>query len=262
MSTETRTPLDDRIQVGFPELPDIASQTHFEILRQWIKHCDEGHRSCQPSRNREPYRPPTRLLDLGSKASPTLRLYETRPNESLPYVALSHPWGPGPYFCTFTSTVEEFKRSISFEDLPSTFRDAVTTTRELGVRFLWIDSLCIIQGPGGDFDQEAKRMEDVFSAAYCVIAANSAKGQTDGFLKDRGERQKVLTFQQEDKPTFYVRRVVDDFEKHVLESPLNKRGWVLQERALARRTIYFSEEQSYWECGDGVRCETLTKMDK
>jgi len=43
---------------------------------------------------------------------------------------------------------------------------------------------------------------------------------------------------------------------------MNKRGWVLQERALACRTIYFTAQQTYWECGGGVRCETLTKMSK
>jgi hypothetical protein len=43
---------------------------------------------------------------------------------------------------------------------------------------------------------------------------------------------------------------------------LNKRGWVFQERALSRRTMYFTKTQVYWECGKGVQCETLTKMSK
>lgn len=55
---------------------------------------------------------------------------------------------------------------------------------------------------------------------------------------------------------------VDDFDAHALRGYLNSRKWVLQEHALARRTIFFTEHQTYWECGAGVRCETGTKMRK
>jgi hypothetical protein len=60
----------------------------------------------------------------------------------------------------------------------------------------------------------------------------------------------------------YVCDAIDDFNRDVENGQLNRRGWVLQERALARRTIYFADRQTYWECGQGVRCETLTKMNK
>lgn len=142
------------------------------------------------------------------------------------------------------------------------FQDAVETTRNLKLEYLWIDSICIIQGKDGDFDTEAKRMEDVFSCAYCVIAASSARGQKEGFLNSRSRLPECLTFVPEGLPAVYLSHFIDEFEKDVLKGPLSKRGWVLQERALARRTIYFTNSQTYWECGKGVRCETLTKMDK
>jgi len=106
-------------------------------------------------------------------------------------------------------------------------------------------------------------MEDVFSSAYCVIAASSARGQREGFLKGRKERQYLqLDGGDAKKGGLYVCRFIDNFDEHVLNSPLSKRGWVLQERALARRTIYFTDWQAYWECGNGVRCETMTKIHK
>lgn len=177
------------------------------------------------------------------------------------YIALSHPWGEPPHFCTYRSNVEQFKKNIPFYELPKTFRDAITITRGLGLQYLWIDSICIIQGPDGDFSREAKRMEDVFSRAYCVLAASSAMGQRDGFLKPRMQRRSVPV-KPYGKSSIYVSEFIDDFDQYVLHSRLNQRGWVLQERALARRTIYFTSKQSFWECGGGVRCETLTKMDK
>lgn len=192
-----------------------------------------------------------------------IRLYETRPVDSLQYVALSHQWGMGPHFCTTRANIGAHKEAIDFEDLPATFQHAVDTTRELGLEYLWIDSICIVQGPDGDSHEEAKRMEDVYSSAFCVLAASSARGQNDGFLHPRDQNNQCLTFDSgASLPRIYVSRFMDNFNDDVLEAPLSKRGWVLEERALARRTIYFTNRQTYWECGRGVRCETLTKMQK
>jgi len=157
-------------------------------------------------------------------------------------------------------------KEIFLKDLPDTFNHAVIATRHLGIRYLWIDSLCVLQGDDGDFDEEVERMQSIFSSAYCVIAASSAEGTSSGFLNPRPDR-KVVNFQRRSKDgtsngLLYISEFLDDFEHDVLDGPLNKRGWVLQERALARRTIYFTNKQSYWECGDGIRCETLTKMRK
>jgi hypothetical protein len=150
---------------------------------------------------------------------------------------------------------------LNSEDLPHTFRDAIVTTRELGQRYLWIDSLCILQGTGGDFSSEAKRMQEYYSGAYCVLAASRAKMQWSGFLQQR-DRRGVVTYKREGEAPFHVCDMIDNFNDHVIESNLGKRGWVMQERALAKRTVFFAEKQTYFECGDGVRCETMTKMRK
>jgi hypothetical protein len=205
---------------------------------------------------------PTRLIDVGRDGSEIVRLYETKKTDSFKYIAVSHPWGKKPpYFCTFQKDVEKHKKGINFADLTLTFRHAVETTRQLGLQYLWIDSICIIQGPDGDFEQEAAHMENVFSSAYCVLAASSAEGQSDGFLNARDSRE-FVTFKRDSQAPFYICRFIDDFNEHVLDGPLSKRGWVMQERVLAHRTIYFTNKQTYWECGEAVRCETLTKMEK
>lgn len=147
------------IQIGFPKLPSVGSDTHFDIIRQFIRDCDFNHPECVPSQTNKSSSLPTRLLDLGSSGSPVIRIHKTSNTEVLQYVALSHPWGPGPeYFCTDQKNIKEYEKHIAFEKLPKTFQNAVTTTRKLGIRYLWIDSLCIIQGEDGDFAQEALRM--------------------------------------------------------------------------------------------------------
>lgn len=104
-------------------------------------------------------------------------------------------------------------------------------------------------------------MEQVFSAAYCVLSASRARNQSDGFLNPRHERD-YATISRPGRPTFFVSEMIDDVNSHALESTLSTRGWVLQEHALAYRTIFFTEYQTYFECGDGVRCESGTKMSK
>ncbi|KAF1850768.1 uncharacterized protein K460DRAFT_274684, partial [Cucurbitaria berberidis CBS 394.84] len=257
-SPELNTPLP--IQVGFPELPEPGTNVFFSITRMWLEDCDSVHERCQGFSESLP----TRLIDVGTIDAPMLRLTETNRGKisSRKYIALSHPWGNTqkyPPFSTMRKDMDMFKEAIPEDKLPATFRDAVKVTRELSIRYLWIDSLCIIQGPDGDFNDEAKRMEDVFNGAFCVLAASRANSQRDGFLGPRPKREYV-TFQHDAEKPFYVCKNIDNFSKDVIEGSLNKRGWVLQERALARRTIYFTKSQTYFECGEGVRCETLTRM--
>jgi hypothetical protein len=259
------------IQIGLPRLPEVGSEAHFNLLRKWLKTCNQNHGDlkCRPSYSQFL---PTRLIDVGVVGSRTIRLYETQTSDKVnpdtfKYLALSHPWGmKPPYFCTFRKNLESHKKGILIADLTATFQDAVRTTRELGLQYLWIDSICIVQkddSDDGDFQQEAQHMENVFSSAYCVLAASSAKSQSDGFLKKRGGSERdFVKFQRQQEAPFYVCRFIDDFNSQVMNGPLNRRGWVLQERVLAHRTIYFTDQQTYWECGEGVRCETLSKMEK
>lgn len=179
-------------------------------------------------------------------------------------MALSHCWGQlreDEKFCTYSDNIDTLRESISFDKLPKTFQDAVTVTRELGVQYLWIDSLCIIQKDVGDWDIESKKMETVFGSAYCTIAASSAKDSTEGFLSPRSPVQCVNVPYTSDT-SLYICESIDNFHRDVEKGELSKRGWVLQERALSRRTIHFTKEQTYWECGRGVHCESLIKMRK
>lgn len=229
------------------------------ILRHWLSHCDSQHTCCMPLANQ----PPTRLIDVGSGTDSTVRLYKTRPDDNLNYIALSHSWGLPPHFRTTFENIAQYKDHIPFETLPTAYQHAIMVTRELNIRYLWIDSICVIQSSPSDWAREAQRMEDVFSQAYCVLAASAASGQRDGFLKRREEPERSIYLKApSNKAVIRINKFIDDFDQHVLQSPLHQRAWTLQERALARRTIYFTAVQTFWECGSGIRCETMTGMSK
>jgi len=152
---------------------------------------------------------------------------------------------------------------LDFDILPKTFQDAITVTRSLGKRYLWIDSLCIIQYEDGlkDWEKESGRIGSVFGNAYCTITATSAKDSTVGFL-ERNVRSDFFKIEESRYRSLYLSSVINYYGQDVEKGALNERAWVLQERALSRRTIHFTQNQAYFECGDGVRYKTLTRMRK
>ncbi|KAF4448953.1 hypothetical protein F53441_7722 [Fusarium austroafricanum] len=248
-------------QFGLPILPAAGSSQQFRLLNQWIHLCDTTHECISKQPGTDGIMP-TRLIDVGTAQSPSLRLIETKEeNTTGAYIALSHCWGRltrEERFCTYIDNLKSLKESIPFDKLPKTFRDAVTVTRGLNTRYLWIDSLCIIQEDREDWKLESARMEDVFNSAYCTIAASSSTSSLDGFLGDREERAVIGI--QTPKGPIYLAETIDNFQKHVEQGILNTRGWVFQERALSRRTIHFTSTQVYWECGQGIHCETLAQL--
>lgn len=258
------------VRRGFFNLPNPKSETQTLLLQKWLDDCDKNHQ-CMLKRAHK-WRQPTRLVDVGDGTPGSIKLdCDPLARGVQEYIALSHRWGQDekkPPLIATSKNHEALQKSIPYEDLVKNFQDAVNLTRRLKVKYLWIDSLCIIQGEDGDFKTESKFMEDYYSGAYCTIAAScSGGGRSDGFIKKRpstgiAARTSRAFKLTKDGPKFYISNAIDDFAGDVEPSDLNKRGWVFQERALSRRIIHFTSTQIYWECGDGVRCETMTKLFK
>ncbi|KAF2401674.1 HET-domain-containing protein [Trichodelitschia bisporula] len=184
------------------------------------------------------------------------------------YLALSHCWGKPTdeqkkKFCTTANNLELRKVGFFESDLPKTFQHAVQVTRELGMKYLWIDALCIIQTITGadteDWEKEAPRMEMVFGSAYCTLAASSAVDWEKGFLAPSSARYEESQSASGASRYSCYGLGPTDFLCHVDAAPLNQRAWVLQERVLSRRTLHFTGNCTYFECGVGVYCEDLTK---
>ncbi|KAF2669738.1 hypothetical protein BT63DRAFT_425413 [Microthyrium microscopicum] len=261
----------NELPVGLPILPYPGEELHALILRQWLNECDQH--GCVPEQPLGYC--PKRLLFVGDELGhPKCRIVETESlgdqRTDLKYIALSHPWGKPEEHEHFKATRRNLPlllNDIDVNDLPANFLDAITVCMAVGISYLWIDSICILQaadGDEGDFRDEAEHIQDIYSSAYCVIAASSADGTCSGFLTPRNEARLVtlspIATEGSQRARFYVSDLLDDFQTDVLKSPLSERGWVLQERALARRTMFFTDKQTYFECGKGIRCETLSKL--
>jgi len=254
---------DGNVPISFQDLLEAESPVRFALLHAWLRWCDKSH-NCNKRVTKSEAALPTRLLYVGDPNPDVLCLYRPTKKDRMKYVALSHCWGlkPGekPGFCTTEDNIEARLEGFSFSKLPKTFQDAVRVTRELGIQYLWIDSICIIQWNQEDWEHEAKCMEGVFASAYCTIAATSAVDSKEGFLK-RNVSSEYVYVQDASGRRFYVCSNIDDFDNDVENAQLNARAWVMQERVLSRRTIHFSSNQTYFECGEGIYCENFTRLE-
>lgn len=170
----------------FPLRPIPNSTGHADVLniaKMWLENCDRSHNcnmfSTESTFDCEWY--PKRLIDVENAAFP--RLFETqseRPQNSC-YATLSHCWGSNPDFITLlTKNLAEFCAGIAIEVLPKSFRDAIMICGYLGIRYLWIDSLCILQDSHSDWLLHAVEMSSVYQNCYLNLsfdfAANPGQG--------------------------------------------------------------------------------------
>ncbi|KAI8407849.1 hypothetical protein FOFC_10777 [Fusarium oxysporum] len=146
-------------------------------------------------------------------------------------------------------------RGFAVSDLSKTIQDAILLTRLMGFQYLWVDAICIIQGPTGDFRSESPRMGDYYSNAACCISASVAKDSQEGFLTERPLARfpmDKIAIKIANYDTGYTTFKANDEERSLISnihgSPLAKRGWCLQETALPKRILHWTLQGLYLQC--------------
>lgn len=190
---------------------------------------------------------PTRVLDVGQVGdSPSVRLHIPGKNQRDKYLALSYCWGGKQPFVTNTQNLETMKSEFPVSELPPALRDAVQVTRSLGIRFLWIDALCVMQDSPVDKSREIARMGQIYKDATATIIATAAKSASEGFLggsvQETPNCEVYLT--APDGTSSLI--TIFPFEEFKFTSmPLSKRAWCFQEYVLSRRYLYYTDKNSY-----------------
>ncbi|KAK4032177.1 heterokaryon incompatibility protein-domain-containing protein [Parachaetomium inaequale] len=277
-------------------LPDLAvgkevpATTSSEESLSWavqqLEHCKQNHTAC----NSFPPAPlPSRVLDVFAGGASGVRLYVSQ-GETSPYVALSHCWGHRPFLRTLSGSLDDHKTEIAWARLPQTFQDAVGFARRLGIRYLWIDSLCIIQDDQNDWRYEAARMASVYQNAVLVISAATSENAYGGLYAELPGKHRTYTVnfspgqgesdassdhslsqntpqadqvQQPQTETIHVRlslshphRLLSPYHAPTASSlPIFTRGWILQERFLSPRILHFGPEELSLECLESTACQ-------
>jgi hypothetical protein len=151
------------------ELPiSTQSDASFEIASSWLTECLATHVQCQQQPHNAQNALPSRLLDVGAQQNPqVLRLRETRSlGTNIAYLTLSHCWGKTDSLKLTCESRAAMCESIPLGILPKTFQDAVLITRRLQYRYLWLDSLCIVQDSDDDWRRESAVMGDIYLSPH------------------------------------------------------------------------------------------------
>lgn len=239
------------------------SQICLDQASKWLQHCLGSHERCGKARLTHTYATfPARLLLLEKGYVRLVQKGDIDDIGSAHYVTLSHRWQASITPKLLRDNISTMQRGINQEALPRTFQDAIFLVRELGIKYLWIDALCIIQDDVADVHREIALMGKIYQGALLNIGGLLNQGTTKetevGLFTTRDPRQhtpfavNIRWFGKDLQLRVYGSAAFEEIAK----APLMGRGWVLQERLLSPRSFYFGE-QIHWECTESSACESF-----
>lgn len=168
------------------------------------------------------------------------------------YACLSYCWGGDQTIVLTLASLKNFYSGVSIEILGKTIQDAVSVTEKIGLRYLWVDALCIIQDSDADKAIELGSMKDIYSNSTVTIAAADAVSSRSGFLRRNSSDDQELVFKlpfQDDNIMLYPRIGSSSMKAIAIPIyPLNTRAWALQEILLSQRMLFYTRKELFWIC--------------
>jgi hypothetical protein len=246
-----------RKSVSAPFNMSPQSPVAMALVKHWIRKCEVDH-GC--GIEALPVSMPSFLLDVSNQYNVrVVNMSEMMPEQ---YITLSYCWGVEVQGVMLTKdTKDALTSGISPEQLDSTIRDSIRVVRELGFRYLWVDSLCIRQDDEALKSIELQKMGGIFHNATFTIIASAAGNVREGFLGRRAtSAERAAATKRGRVPSVLKVRVgrQDETEMPVIlwpgysdyprKDPWYGRAWTLQETLFSRRRLTFRNSQTTWEC--------------
>ncbi|KAI1143339.1 heterokaryon incompatibility protein-domain-containing protein [Hypoxylon sp. FL0543] len=244
-------------------LPPIFSNDPVEassLISSWLQKCLSHHKKCLGRLCGSTVTPgdivdlPTRLLHIES-ITPEIkvRLAKTEGKQGK-YCVLSHCWGPEHKrpLQTFRHNLEKHLMNIAPDKLPKTFKDALLITKSIGIDYLWVDSLCIVQDDRDEWKRESVTMGSLYEKATLMIAAASAADSSEGCCTVQRPERQVVTVPLMDQENHILGHCylspMPFGERDPQRSVLNTRAWAFQEKYMSRRKVFFMPGGIMWSC--------------
>ncbi|KAI0780299.1 heterokaryon incompatibility protein-domain-containing protein [Fomes fomentarius] len=269
LDADTMTSAQDAMLFGGRRRDLVVDTTR---LLDWVSICESTHGGLCSSDGRALRVEAIRLVDVSTK---TLRVFKDADLSKFKYAALSYVWGTtGTKLTLKRGNAEELLApgALQHRKLPQTIADAVELAERLRIRYLWIDALCIIQDDDNDQQIQIGNMAKIYRSAFVAFVAAAGKDSDAGLP---GVRPGTRTYVQQEvvvvPPTHQKEGLSllttvksqppawDEFYSRGFEdidfSVWNSRAWTMQERALSRRSLIFTDEQVLWSCHFAFFCE-------
>ena len=230
--TEQATPL-----VRAKEVP---AQFEPQVVQDWLGECQKAHANCLP---RGWLLWVTKVIDCSDGRVVSVSSLEIVPD----YVALSYVWGE--------PSAAGGKAGKDRSALPQVVKDAISVTKALGFRYLWVDRYCMEQNDRVRKHEQIMNMDSIYENAALTIIAAPGLDLARGLPGVSSTRvRKEVPFQHEN---FTVSWIPPSPHAEILDSRWSTRGWTYQEATLSRRRLVFTDQQVYFECRSMTRCESL-----
>ncbi|PWY82694.1 HET-domain-containing protein [Aspergillus eucalypticola CBS 122712] len=200
-------------------------------IKEWLKNCKE-HKCCRT----------LHLIEVCPPGRQHARVLESKDLRDFP--KLSH------------SNYIKFTEGLDEETLPPTIRDALATTRNLSIPYLWIDALCIIQDSEEDKTKEIAQMKGIYASSAVTIVAASAESVSAGFLYPRVHQETYYTIPVRLQPGVFGTIFVNELDAVCYDErlePISKRGWTMQEQLLSNCILSFTTRTIMWRCRAGIK---------
>ncbi|KAK0659908.1 hypothetical protein DIS24_g3590 [Lasiodiplodia hormozganensis] len=254
------------------------------LAKGWLTRCEENvdgmHDECNAfvAKSR-----PTRVLDVEhARQTSRVRLVCVEDDAAGDrYITLSHCWGEWGAkelpMLTTANLEERQTEGMNMADLPQTFRDALEVASWYKVKWLWIDSLCIVQDSPSDWLREASLMARTYKHAVLNISADNFSDARGGLFAERDpwdivpiqfhatRAAGIMPSSQDDLArSWWLWDYETDAFGWANTAPSFARAWIHRERQLARRVLHFTDKELVWECcassrapAQALACETF-----
>lgn len=187
------------------------------------------------------------------------------------YLALSYVWGSGKSFRTLRQNLARLQQEGSLNEsssfvadeasgdkvdsalddpLPKTIRDVIALTRQLGERFLWVDSLCIVQDDYEEKEEHLSCMGSIYANAYVTVAATGGTAHSGlrGIENVTPPMERTTELRRYARSMQYLHKEIQAHHHKLQASVWNHRAWTFQEQVFSRRLLVFGEREVSWEC--------------
>ncbi|KAM0243964.1 hypothetical protein ACHAP5_006727 [Fusarium lateritium] len=236
----------------------------FDMLKNWVNICEKHHSICLYGE--KPINIPRfRLIDIKRKC-----VVQVGENERPPFATLSYVWGIRPFLRLVKANVKELEEEGCLErlELPPTIEDAITVCEKLQIDYLWIDSLCIIQDDESVMLDVVDKMDSVYREGILTLIAAPGADAYSGIPGVRpGSR-----FLEQHSLELRGMQLIDSVDEHQFSlysnskepdwidgTPWSRRAWTFQEALVSRRSLFFTSEQVYFSCREGLMSEDTTE---
>lgn len=251
-SVELRVKIDNlKSSTSHRSLQDMPSEMiPWEKVKAWMGLCEgrpENSQDGPPS----PLPKSFRLIDINERC-----IVGMPPGSNFSFVALSYVWGAEPKGKSTTAlrdNIAALQIPASLDQLPATIEDAIQACRQLNERYLWVDRLCIIQDDLDDKREQISSMGSIYSSASLVIIAVCG-GHMDAGLAGVSHPRGI----PHPREVLSRLRLVPQLPNYWglnRETIWASRGRTYQEGVLARRKLFFTPTEVWFDCSHGIQRE-------